>query len=77
MTAPEVKGAPADEAYNAMSRRCREAENSAGAMLAQSLRSDDSPFPAKARAMAEEYAREANEARAEMKAWRLANGWPS
>lgn len=74
MTAPEVKGAPADERYNALAKRLNEAEDLAGAMLAQSLRSD-CPHPATARKMAEDYAREANEARAEMKAWRLDSGW--
>lgn len=79
MTTPEVdevRGAPADDQYNALSKKLNESEAAAGALLAQSFR-DDCQHPDTARRMAEDYAREANESRAEMKAWRLANGWSS
>jgi len=67
-------GARADDQYNALVKHLHDAEEVAGMLLAQSFRSD-APYPDTAREMAENYALEANEVRAKMKAWRLANGW--
>lgn len=70
MSAPK----PADEKYNALCTRLASLQKEAGAMLAQSL-SAGSSHPETARKIAEDFAREANEVAAEMKAWRLAHGY--
>lgn len=74
MKSTEHTRRPADEHYDALATRLQDLYREAGAMLAQSF-SGTSPHPDTARQIAESFAREANEVRAQMASWRLANGY--
>lgn len=76
MSVPVDTPAPADEAYSKLCVRLSFLEKEAGAFLARSMREGES-HPEASMRIARDLAAEANEVGDQMKAWRLANGYPA
>ena len=74
MTVQNKTGAPADAEYSALCVRRADLARAAGTFLGQALH-PDTQNPDVARGIAEDFAREYNDVTAQMRAWRLANGW--
>lgn len=75
--AGDHRGEPADEHYAAMADAQRSKVGLAGDFLVLAVLYEDPAKAIAARALAEEYAVAAADLSRQMKAWRLANGWPS